>query len=720
MLTGSADVAICGPRRNASKGGAAVPGASYSTPLLALDAIVLDTETTGLDARSARIVQIGALRLSGGSLRAEERFESLVNPGSPIPKTAVAIHNITDDMVAGAPAFPEVAPNLEAFAGRAIIIGHAIYYDLAVLEREYTLAGRTWPRFRALDVRMLARLAAPSLADHSLDRLCEWLGIGIKGRHTALGDAEATGNVFTALVPLLRAKNIRTLAEAEAASRALAEREARSSGGYVPTSTGPAEDTRALARIDSFPYRHLVRDVMSSPALFAAPETTVRQTVRLLIDERVSSVFVRAASGATGIVTERDILRAIDDGGEAGLSLPIENIMKAPLQAVAEDAFLYRAIGRIERLGFRHLGVTDAAGEIVGAVTTRNLLRHRATTAIMLGDEIDSAPTAAGLAAAWAKLPLMARNLMEETVDPRTISAVVSSEICGMTRRAAELAQELMRGEGLRAPVPFAVLVLGSAGRGESQLAADQDNAIVYARGGENGPEDRYFARLGEHMSEILDAAGVPLCKGGVMARNREWRKSVSDWRATIDGWVQRQRPADLLNVDIFFDAVPVHGDMRLGEEIWNHAYDRGHAARDFQNLLIELARRRGRPFTLFGGFRTDEGRVDLKKFGLMPMFTAARVLSIRHDVRARSTVDRFDGATAQGVGSPAAIQSILDAHRLILGAVIAQQLVDTEAGVPLSPRVELKRLDKGQKVDLKDALLAVDEAIGLVSEGRV
>ena len=109
-------------------------------------------------------------------------------------------------------------------------------------------------------------------------------------------------------------------------------------------------------------------------------------------------------------------------------------------------------------------------------------------------------------------------------------------------------------------PVPYAVLVLGSAGRGESQLAADQDNAIVYAQGSEGGPEDRYFEALAGHMSGILDAAGVPLCKGGVMARNRDWRKSVADWQATIDGWVRRQRPQDLLNVDIFFDAVPVHG----------------------------------------------------------------------------------------------------------------------------------------------------------------
>jgi DNA polymerase-3 subunit epsilon/CBS domain-containing protein len=368
------------------------------------------------------------------------------------------------------------------------------------------------------------------------------------------------------------------------------------------------------------------------------------------------------------------------------------------------------------------LGVTDAGGEIVGAVTTRNLLRHRAATATMLGDEIDSATSPAALASAWARLPLMARNLVEEEVDPRTVAAVVSSEICAMTRRAAELAQARLEAEGAGPPpTPFAVLVLGSAGRGESQLAADQDNAIVYAQGSEGGPEDRYFEALGKHMSDFLDTAGVPLCKGGVMARNREWRQSVADWQTTIDGWVRRQRPQDLLNVDIFFDCVPVHGDAALAETIWNHAYERGHAARDFQNLLIEVTRQRGRPLTLLGRFNTDEkGRIDLKLHGLMPIFSAARVLSIRHDVRALSTADRLQGLAARNVAAPELIQSILDAHRVILGAVIAQQLVDTEAGIPLSPRVDPARLDKPQRAELKQALSAVEEAVGLVSEGRL
>jgi CBS domain-containing protein len=476
------------------------------------------------------------------------------------------------------------------------------------------------------------------------------------------------------------------------------------------------------APIDSFPYRHRIREVMSAPAVFAAPDTTLRAAMRRLIEKRVSSVFVRLSGGETGIVTERDLLRAVDAGGEAALSQPVASIANAPLQTLPEDAFLYRAIGRIERLGFRHLGVTDASGQIVGAVTTRNLLGHRATTAIVLGDAIDSASAAAELAAAWGRLTLMARSLMEEQVGPITVCSVVSAEICAMTRRAAELAEEAMRQEGLgEPPVPYAVLVLGSAGRGESQLAADQDNAIVYAEGAEGGPEDSYFEQLATRMNETLDAAGVPFCKGGVMARNRAWRKSVADWHATIAKWMTGERAGHLLNVDIFFDAVPVHGEAALADTVWAHAYDRAHRAIDFQNLLVETARERDNPFSMFGRFRVDEkGRIDLKKYGLMPIFTAARVLSIRHDVRARSSAERLKGVVAKGAASPTAVDSIIDAQRALLASVLAQQLVDTEAGVPLSTRIVPDRLDKAHKARLKAALAAVDAALELVSEGRV
>src|SRR5262249_6058420 len=209
----------------------------------------------GPDARRARLIQIAALPLAAGRMRPEDRFERLVNPGIPIPPASTQVHGITDPMVAKAPQFDEIAGNLEAYIGRAIMIGYAIGYDVVILEREYSLAGRAVPRFRALDVRTLARLATPSLADYSLEALCEWLDVRISGRHTALGDAKAAGEVFLALIPLLRARGIRTLAEAEAASRALAEREA-GAAGYLPAAQAPVDAAPVLARIDSFPYRH--------------------------------------------------------------------------------------------------------------------------------------------------------------------------------------------------------------------------------------------------------------------------------------------------------------------------------------------------------------------------------------------------------------------------------------------------------------------------------
>ena len=92
-----------------------------------------------------------------------------------------------------------------------------------------------------------------------------------------------------------------------------------------------------------------------------------------------------------------------------------------------------------------------------------------------------------------------------------------------------------------RGPGYYAVLVLGSAGRGESLLSADQDNAIVYESGEASSPEDRWFETLGTHIADILDRVGVPYCQGGVMAKNRAWRQSAADWQQTVDHWITRQ-----------------------------------------------------------------------------------------------------------------------------------------------------------------------------------
>ena len=219
-------------------------GTSYSTPLVGLDAVVLDTETTGLDARTARVVQIGAVRMHGPKLLSHERFERLVNPGVPIPHETIAVHGIAEADVSTRPVFGGAAgvrgvprrldrdrPHDRLRHGRAEAGVRGCRQGLAPPAR----ARRSHP----------GKLAAPTLAHHSLDRLCDWLKIEIDARHTAIGDAEATGRVFAALLPLLRQRNIRTLAEAEAATRVLAEQEARAAGGLLAELAGPAAEARA-------------------------------------------------------------------------------------------------------------------------------------------------------------------------------------------------------------------------------------------------------------------------------------------------------------------------------------------------------------------------------------------------------------------------------------------------------------------------------------------
>jgi DNA polymerase-3 subunit epsilon/CBS domain-containing protein len=388
---------------------------------------------------------------------------------------------------------------------------------------------------------------------------------------------------------------------------------------------------------------------------------------------------------------------------------------------VNQDSFVYRAIGRMDRLAIRHLGVVDGHGALVGALTTRNLLRHRATTAMMLGDEIDSAMDVPALAQVWAQLPLMARMLLEEEVDARLVSSVISSEICAVARRATLMAEQRLAEAGRGGPpAPYALMVLGSAGRGESLLAADQDHAIVYAEGEPGGPEDHWFAALGEEISNILDVVGIPFCKGGVMSSNAAWRMSRARWLETIGRWIHRQRPEDLLNVDIFFDAVPVHGAIQLAEDLLDHAYEVGRRTPTFIMLLSQNARGARVPLTLFRKLRTDSnGRIDLKMHGLFPLVAGARLLAIKHGIRARATPERLQGLVDANLINGSEGTSLIEAHRTILTAMLAQQLMDTEEGIPLSSRVAPDKLPERARADVTRAVTAVATMNDLVSEGR-
>lgn len=692
-----------------------------ATPLLALDAVAFDTETTSLDPRVARVVEIGAVRLVSGRLIEADTFRTLVNPQIPIPPISTGVHGIDDEKVRDEPAFAKVWPAVSDYIGGGVMIGHSIGYDLAILANETERAGISFSRPRTLDVRLLAQIVEPSLAGHSLDSLAVWLGVEASDRHAALGDALTAARIFVALVPKLREGNIRTLAEAEAACASLTtalEDQHRAGWSEAVLSPSRVDAERVLARLDAYPYRHRVRELMSSPPLFISNDASLEDALKLMTDSRISSLFVtppgkKPEAGPfpgveSGIVTERDILRAIRKDTAGALTKPVGSIASRPLASVPAEAFVYRAIGRMDRMRIRHLGVVDDSGFVAGALTARDLLRLRARDAVTLGDEIDEAADVHELGQAWSTLPAVARGLLDEGIEARDVSAIVSRELGALTRRAGQIAERRMREAGKGdPPVPYALLVLGSAGRGESLLAMDQDNAIIFEKGDPDGPEDKWFAELGTHVADILHEVGVPYCTGGVMAKNAQWRGSAVTWRARLKDWVGRSNPEDLLAVDIFFDFRAVHGSGALASALWRDAYELAKGQPAFAKLLAEASSNFEPPLGWFG-IRTENGRADLKHGGLFVIVSVARVLAIFHGIAEHSTKARIEGVRALGLGSEGDLNAMIDAQRAILSAILDQQLADIAAGRPPSNKVAIKRLSGETQSKLKDALASI------------
>lgn len=189
-----------------------------SSRLADLTCVVFDTETTGL-LPSDRIVQIAGVRIARGRLTGE-RFDTLVNPGRPIPPASTAVHHITDAMVADAPDLSAALTAFHHFAEDAVLVAHNAPFDMGLLRAAAPETGAHFDN-RVLDTVLLSAMVWGGGVPHTLDALTDRLGIAIppEDRHTAMGDTLATARAFLRLIPTLEAKGIERFEQAVAEGR---------------------------------------------------------------------------------------------------------------------------------------------------------------------------------------------------------------------------------------------------------------------------------------------------------------------------------------------------------------------------------------------------------------------------------------------------------------------------------------------------------------------
>ena len=192
------------------------PLAGLPQPLAELEFVIVDVETTGWLPDEASITEIGAVRVSGGLVRAE--FCTLVNPGVAIPADITALTGITDAMVGQAPPIGAALPRFLAFARGCVLTAHNAAFDIGFLSAACEACGAGWPAFPVLDTVTLARLVlgAAEVPDCKLRTLADFFGARTVPCHRALPDAMATAEVLQALLRRLAAAGVRTLAELSA------------------------------------------------------------------------------------------------------------------------------------------------------------------------------------------------------------------------------------------------------------------------------------------------------------------------------------------------------------------------------------------------------------------------------------------------------------------------------------------------------------------------
>ncbi|MBI5107134.1 MAG: DNA polymerase III subunit epsilon [Rhodocyclales bacterium] len=181
---------------------------------------VFDTETTGLQpSQGDEIIQMGAVRIVNHRLLRQEIFDQLVDPRIPLKPEGIPIHGITEAMVAGQPQLDVVLPAFHEFCHETVLVAHNAAFDMRFFQLKEDSLGVKFTQ-PVLDTLLLSAVIHPNQESHKLELIAERLGINVIGRHTALGDAFVTGEVFLKMIPLLADMGIVTLRQAlEAAQK---------------------------------------------------------------------------------------------------------------------------------------------------------------------------------------------------------------------------------------------------------------------------------------------------------------------------------------------------------------------------------------------------------------------------------------------------------------------------------------------------------------------
>jgi PAS domain S-box-containing protein len=438
-----------------------------------------------------------------------------------------------------------------------------------------------------------------------------------------------------------------------------------------------------------------------SDHLLAAPrcdmDTPVSAAARLMGRAKADIILVMDKEGlVAGLITHSDISRRVVATG-SDPSTPVSAVMSSPVISISEDDMVMDAFSLMLQHQVSYIVVRPKEGDKPSYISLLSMSELRRDTPEYLINAIRKAESVYEISDQLNRLPRLIQRLVETGTGAATSGKLISKVSDAITQKLIEDAIAELGAP----PAPFVFLALGSEGRREQTLATDQDNAIIFGpvKPDEQAKCQTYFLELGSRVCHALSKAGCPLCKGGVMAMNKEWCMDLKEWQQAISSWIATPNPQELLKTSIFFDFRPVYGQTELSEEL-QHLVLKELKNKDvfFFNLAKSII---GLKPPAMDSSIMKQDSFDVK-LPIMAITGIARLWALKYGVSLRNTSERLFALESAGAISASLREEFDQAFRYLTLLRLKNQLRQFEASETFSNKISPKHLSEMDVIMLK------------------
>lgn len=391
----------------------------------------------------------------------------------------------------------------------------------------------------------------------------------------------------------------------------------------------------------------------------AAALQVSEEKYRGLVESAGEAILMSMAG--EGLYANRSLLGLLGYTDEEFAGLDVETILSPTEEELASGRRHWRDVADgVEAPTRYEAGLVRKDGGTLRVMLTlsRIVVRHRAgfmAVAARLAQPRDLDVMVAAdpedLAAASRGTRDLATLMMNHGADAAQVCRRLSAGADDLVRKAVEF----IVAELGPPPVVFDVLLMGSLGRGEVTLSADQDHALIYPDVPEADAVEvqGYFLALGARLADLLDGAGYPYCQGKIMASEAACCQSLSGWCAAFDRWTGALEAEDLLQAKIFFDFRSALDEGELVPALRDHLKTSLARRPRFVPMLAHNILLFEPPLNAFGKLdlvESGDGRQAFDVKGVLAQVAdVARLRALQHGLDAVGTVERLEAAAAAG-----------------------------------------------------------------------